>query len=291
MRFIQSNELNKKKWDELIQNSNYYSYSYFLDAVAKNWGAFVDENYTKGLAICFNQSMGIKILYPAFLGRTLEPINLSDEEIDKIFLELKREFKIGVINLEQQINTKIVCSKKVFQLFNPDLKQNTLSKRMLKKAVEHNLTINEPNCDELLSLVINELKSKVKELDTENQKRLIDFIQKLHENKKLISVGIMNAKNEVDGGLFFFDGKDKITYITGACKNDSRNNGGMYLAMANLIEFAKKNNKKVDFGGSNIESIRRFYLSIGGEDHEYFTYEWNDAPFWFNFLRQIKKRF
>ncbi|MFN5418557.1 MAG: hypothetical protein ACK5B9_15975 [Flavobacteriia bacterium] len=290
MRFIQSNELNKKKWDELIQNSNYFSYSYFLDAVAKNWGAYVDENYTKGLAVCFNQTMGIKILYPPFLGRCAEMINLSEKEKVEILNQIQKDFKIGDLNLESEIKSGLVCVKKVFQTYNPSLKQNTLSKRMLKKATESNFTIKEADFSKVLKIIYAELSQKVKELTSDNQDRLSNFIKELDFQNKLISLGIFNVNTELDGGLLFFEGKDKITYITGACNADSRNLGGMYMAMNYLIEYATKNNKKVDFGGSNIESIRRFYISIGGEDQEYFSYHWNKAPLWFNFLRSIKKR-
>lgn len=291
MRFLKSNELNKKKWDELSQKSTYYSKSYFLDAVAKNWGAYVDENYSKGFALVYNEFLGIKIIYPVFLGRGIEFINLSEVEINESLIQVKKEFKTTELNSEIELEGFGNTIKRKYQIYSKNHPYNTQCKRMLKKVKQLNFSIQNVSHELLFPIIYDELKEKVKELSPENYTRLKNTIVNFFQAGKLISFGIFDEQNLLEGGLFFFEGEQKITYITGACKTLSRKNGGMYLAMDYAIQFALKKEKTIDFGGSNMESIRRFYLSLGGEDQFYFSYSWDKAPFWFKILRKIKKKF
>lgn len=291
MRFLKSNELNKKKWDELSHNSTYYSKSYFLDAVAKNWGAYVDSDYSKGFALVYNEFLGVKIIYPVFLGRGIEFLNLSQTEINDAIIQVKQEFKIGDLNSEFELKSLRNPSKKKYQIYSQKHNYNTQSKRMLKKVQGLGFKIKDAPFEQILPIIYTELKEKVKELTPENFIRLKNTIENFSNENKLLSIGIFDEQNKLEGGLFFYNDNERITYITGASKFEARKIGGMYLAMDYVIQLALKEEKTVDFGGSNMESVRRFYCSLGGEDHIYFSYNWDNSPFWFKILRKIKKKF
>lgn len=291
MQFLKSNELNKKKWDELSQNSTYYSKSYFLDVVAKNWGAYVDSDYSKGFALVYNKFLGVKIIYPVFLGRGIEFLNLSENEINEIIPKIKSEFKIGDLNSELELKPFEHLTKKKYQVYTENITYNNQSKRMLKKVKSLAYKIENVPFGEVLPIVYTELKEKVKELTPENFSRLKSTIQNFSKENKLISIGILDEQNKLEGGLFFYNDQNRITYITGASKSKARKVGGMYLAMDHIVQQALKEQKTMDFGGSNMDSIRRFYCSLGGEDRFYFSYNWDNSPFWFKILRKIKKKF
>lgn len=291
MRFLSSHELNKNKWDTLVTQAGgmYFSSSSFLDAMAKNWGAFVDENYSKGFAVCFNRVMGFRLLYPPLFSRTVEFFNLSPDDFNVLPERLKSVFKTGFLQSENELflDNK---SQKTYQVHDPSKAMNTLAKRMLKKACEKTYTVEIHDFRPILPFIRQELSGKVKELNTENLKRLETLLFRLEEREKLLSYGIFNSRTELCGGMFFAQNEGKTVYILGSATKSCRDEGGMYLCMERAIHESLERSSQLDFGGSNIESIRRFYVALGGVDRLYFSYSWDKSPFWFRLLRSLKKK-
>ena len=292
MRFLSSHELNKNKWDILVEQAggNYFSFSFFLDATAKNWGAFVDENYSKGFALAYNRVFGVSMVYPPIFGRTVDFFNLNEAELKTVPNLLKTRFKTGYLQSEVKLDLPEETIR-VYQLHDPEKQLNTLSKRMLKKASDKAYRVENDDFRPILPLIDSQLSGKVRELHGENLQRLEHLLQQLEEQKKLLCYGIFDAENNLCGGLFFAVVNNKIIYILGTALEDCRDSGGMYLCMEQAIREAVKQQKTLDFGGSNIESIRRFYLALGGVDHSYFAYSWDNSPGWFRLIRNLKKRF
>ena len=66
MKLIYRNEIDLEKWDALVRSKSdaaVFSLSSYLDAVAENWCVYVDEKYTKGIAVPFTKRLGVKICY------------------------------------------------------------------------------------------------------------------------------------------------------------------------------------------------------------------------------------
>ena len=59
-------------------------------------------------------------------------------------------------------------------------------------------------------------------------------------------------------------------------------------ALNSAIEYAKENNLKFDFGGSNIEGVKRFNYNLGGIDEVYFMHIQNNGPAWFKLAKRLK---
>lgn len=291
MRFLSSHELNKNKWDTLVAQAGgmHFSASFFLDAMAKNWGVFVDENYTKGFAVCFNRVMGIRVLYPPLFGRTVEFFNLNPADFKTLPELLIPFFQTGFLQSGAELGLENKTLKN-YQVYDPSKTPNTLAKRMLKKATERGYHIETCAFGPVLPFIRQELSAKVKELNPENLKRLETLLFSLEEQGRLLSYGIFNSENELCGGMFFALNDGKMGYILGAAGKSCRDEGGMYLCMEEAIRESLERSFQLDFGGSNIESIRRFYLALGGVDQTYFSYSWDKSPLWFRLLRNLKKK-
>ena len=69
MEFIERKNIDLEKWNRRIQAAeveNIFCYSWYLDAVAENWGALVsDENYSTILPVPYTIKLGIKKFYQA----------------------------------------------------------------------------------------------------------------------------------------------------------------------------------------------------------------------------------
>jgi hypothetical protein len=291
MKLIKSIDLNKKKWNELVlkNKGSYFSFTHFLDAVAKNYAVLTDENYTKGFVIVYNEISKIKIIYPAIFGRTTEFFNMSNIEIQAELKKIKTEFKTGLIQSELNLNLENKTIKKYQQLEN-EIQLNSQAKRMIKKAEKIGITLK--NCDskEFIPILKSSLSGRINTMSSADWDKLNLLCEKLTFEGKIISLGIYNIEGDLCGGVIFSLTNDKIFYILGGALETEKLNGGIYLAMQQAIKTGLNSSKKIDFGGSNIDSIRQFYQNFGGTDVEYYSYSWGNSPFYFKILRKIYKK-
>lgn len=291
MKLIKSIDIDKKKWDKLVRinKGSYFSFTSYFDSVAKNYAILCDENYTKGFAIVYNKKSNIKVIYPPVFGRTIEFFNMKNSEIQTELNKLKNDFKIALIQTELVLNLENKTPIKYQQIEN-EIQLNSQAKRMIKKAEKFGINIKTCESKELIHLLKTVLSGKIKTMNISDWKRLYLLCKKLTFDEKIISFGIYNKENRLSGGLIFSVTNEKIYYILGGALETERINGGIYLAMSQAINFALSNSKKIDFGGSKIDSIRQFYLNFGGKDVEYFSYSWDYSPVHLKILRKIYKK-
>jgi hypothetical protein len=57
--------------------------------------------------------------------------------------------------------------------------------------------------------------------------------------------------------------------------------------MQQAIERTLKEAKPFDFGGSEVDGVRRFNQNLGGIDQHYYIYTWNFAPAWFKLAKRM----
>src|SRR5574338_675384 len=70
IRYLPHAEIDKSKWDSCIDhatNGLVYAYSFYLDAMSKNWDALVLNDYEVVMPLTWNKKFGIFYLYQPFL--------------------------------------------------------------------------------------------------------------------------------------------------------------------------------------------------------------------------------
>jgi lipid II:glycine glycyltransferase (peptidoglycan interpeptide bridge formation enzyme) len=130
------------------------------------------------------------------------------------------------------------------------------------------------------------LSAKISEFTSENLSRLHNLVSNLALNERLTCFGIF-SDGKLEGGMFFMETNTKRMYLKGAARKLTRDSGGMYLCMHYAIQEAIQEQKKFDFGGSEVEGVRRFNQNLGGIDQHYYIYDWNKTPFWFKWSKQL----
>ncbi|MNY52863.1 hypothetical protein D3C86_1885730 [compost metagenome] len=81
-----------------------------------------------------------------------------------------------------------------------------------------------------------------------------------------------------------------VLYLKGTTTEEAKKSGGMYKLIFTAIEYAHAGQKTLDFGGSNVESVRRFNLNFGAEDVVYSQLSWNNAPLWWKLVKKIRDK-
>lgn len=293
MQLIKKSEVNRDKWDTLVNKSpesTIYNQSVFLDVLAENWMLLINDDYSAGLPIPFTVRLGVKGIYTPNFCREFCFIgfdHLSESEIAEALRLLENEFKFCALNLSENY-FKIQVAQKVFQMLTSSQTLNSQAKRSFKKFEKCGLILERTTLDAVLPIVSKELITKVKSLKKIDLDRFEQMIHSLPTDQLLV-LGVKD-ENQWLGGLIFIHWKNKLHYIKGGAKEVAKNNGAMFAMMNQMIDYAFQHQLEVDFGGSNVEGVKRFNKSFDAMDQEYIEWKWNRSPKWFSLLQKLKKR-
>ncbi len=277
MKLKSREELDIHRWDEMIKKdpeSSFFSYSWYLDSVAENWEVLVDENYENGMVLPYFYRLGIKTYYiPVFLQYV--------EVIGKVDWRGFLDDKSFNFYLKGEHEGKRRKTQKIFS-------ERTISKqavRMLKKAEKSGCLIEQTESyTDVLKIIKEELTDKLPELKTK-----MNTLQKLFQSaQKAGFLKVFEIKGK--GGIVCLEDNKQVLYLKGAVVEDCKRNGGMYNVMNEAIEYALGKGKVFDFGGSNIEGVRRFNLNLGGEDVFYTHVIQEKYPVWYSWIKKLKDK-
>ena len=290
-KLVERADLDVQKWDELVartENAALFSFSYYLDAVAENWCALVDENYSVGIALPYSVRAKQHILYTPIFVSYLEILgSLEDTRSMKDFIFanfkiIEAEFKQPILGTPTEVFTT--------QLLDPNQKRKGQVNRMLNKAKRFELeVVRSTDWQRVFAFIESELGGKFSGMTSISLERLKKAYSAA-EQKNAIQVVEIRKNSECVGGIICLESDDQLLYSKGATVEASKENGGMYAAIDAAIQVAIDANKQFDFGGSRVEGVRRFNTSFGGSDLEYFSYRIDKSPLWFRLLREINRR-
>ena len=293
MRFIQREHIDCAKWDALVKSdssASVFSLSTYLDAVAENWCVFTDDHYSKGIALPFTYRLGVKTCYTAVFLRYVEWIGEQTVQFDQLISLLQAEFPGGQICIKQDI-LGYPSEEFVFQRIL-DLTERTINsqaKRMLVKSEKAGFYLEEATAiDGIQAVIAEELPQKIATINDSSLSVLQQLTANL-QSEKLLKIRAVKKDNQLVGGLYLVEFNETVLYLKGAFTAEAKASGAMYFAMNEAIKQAQEAGKNFDFGGSRVEGVRRFNVNLGGHDQVYFSYEWNNAPFWFKLLKKARQ--
>ncbi len=291
MNFIEREHIDIEKWDRLVsttKGSSVFSMSFYLDAVAENWGILVDEDYTRGMAVPFVVRLKIRCCYTPIFVRYLEWFG-SPIDDHRFMVLLKTYFRQGQLNTKQKVRAKKL-KRKVFQVI-PHVSEsdaNSQTKRMLNKFGKSTLEL---NWGDDLSMIMNhirrELPLKIQSLNRATLDRLETLACVLQE-KNMLQMLSVREKGKGVGGIFVVEFNGTLLYLKGAMNKDTKDMGGMYAAMQEAIDLSQAKQLLFDFGGSNAEGVKRFNTNLGGQDAKYYAVSWDNSPKWYQIIMKIR---
>jgi hypothetical protein len=281
---VNSEEI-RAKWDELVSlhDASVFSESVYLDATSENWSILYSDDLKSGMACPFVVKGGVKILVTPFFNRFMEWIGdpVSEQEITEA---LKSEFPVA----DLQVGAGFGLNQRIYQALNlGELKLNQQAKRSLNKAAEFTVT-EEKHILFMMELLQNKLKDKIHGINDQT----LPVLEKLVTGYERTRLKQFNLYRENDwlGGIWILETNKTVLYLKGTTTEEAKKSGGMYKLMLTGIEHAHSSGKVFDFGGSNVESVRRFNLNFGAKDVVYSQLSWNNAPFWWKTVKTIRDK-
>ncbi|MFT6922273.1 MAG: hypothetical protein ACJA1C_001275 [Crocinitomicaceae bacterium] len=289
MKIVERKNIDLARWENLTNKQggiSLFAKAWYLDAVAEKWCVLVNDDYSRGIALPYSKRAGVEVLYSPIFGRYSELIGeFKEDELAQI----KERFKVIEFACRQELFHK--TEERIYQAISDfdSHKLGSQAKRSLKKAEKNGFSV---ALTDDYSNVFSKVKEELNHKFTGITEKSLGALEQLFENaKQAEAIKVFNvAGNGNLGGIVCFESKDQLLYVKGAVDSETKSNGGMYLALNTAIEYAKENNLKFDFGGSNVEGVKRFNYNLGGVDEVYFMHVQNNGPAWFKLAKRLKAR-
>lgn len=295
IRFVRHNEIDRKKWDSCIDssmNSIIYAYSWYLDIVCPGWNALIEDDYLSVMPLTAKRKFGINYLYPPYFAQQLGIFSQSEISFEKAQLFLNQipetyrfiEIHLNVYNtfeypgfqIKKNINLLLDLNASYEELrknFSNDAKRN------IAKSVRHCLRLqkNIPP-EEVISIFRKNTGKKISNLKDKHYRTLLTLIRACSERGFVETWGAFSKNNCLCTGVVWLIQKKRAIFLFSGNTANGKKTGGMYFLIDQFIrEYAEKE-MILDFEGSNIPGLARFYKGFGSMETVYLQVRKNTLP-------------
>lgn len=292
IEFLTREDIDCKRWNTTIDNAfngNIYAYSWYLDVVSPNWGALATNDYGYLFPLTIKRKYGINyIVQPLYCQQLglFSSNHISADIVDLFIDKIPAKFKYVDLNLNIHNKTNkytehtnkrktymldlLNYNEQVFRNYN----QNT--KRNIFKAItnEFALTSTLPPGDFMkfyrqYGFMVDRKK------DSLTIEKLIETL--LIHNKATIA-GVTDKNNELCAVALFAESHNTLHYLLGSAEPKNKKKGAMFYLMDGIIRNHCRMDKVLDFEGSMILSIARFFEGFGANPCTFYNYKKNVLP-------------
>ncbi len=286
LHFVSHAQIDFARWDEAIQtcyNENPYAYSGWLNMVCPQWCALVNSDYSILMPLPVKVKLGIPyISQPPF---TQQLGIFASQAVDSTFIEKALEsIPKKYLKVYLQLNTDnapfehsherptygISLNRPyeaLYNEFNAHHKRNVSKAVALNQAGQINIIASTDG-----SLFINLFKQTVGQKDSTLKRRDYLIMEKLLASGQGQILFCTGSSGEVLAGLFYLMSRTKTVNLFNFNTAGGRSSKAMYLLVNHWIKCTSSQNLWLDFEGSEIPSIARFYLGFGGLEKKYQTF-------------------
>ncbi len=295
IKYLTNSEIDKKKWDDCVRdsfNGIIYSYSWYLDIVAENWQALVENDYERILPLVSGNKWNIDYLYQPVFTQQLGVISksiLTEEVVSSFLTAIPGKFKFAEINLNT-LNKIKPGNYKIIQWQNFELDlinsyenlykgYSTNLKRNLKKAENAGLTISKNvKPDEIIDLFKSNRGRKIKSLKEEHYQKLKRISYVGIYKGLILTYGVYSNHNQLLAGAIFARSKNKMIFLFSGLSEEGKESHAVAFLLDSFIKEHSQHHLTLDFEGSNDPNLARFYQSYGSSLCTYPHIKFNRLP-------------
>jgi hypothetical protein len=301
IKYIKHADIDSEKWQQCIENapnSRLYANEWHLDRTAEIWDALIWGDYEYVMPLPVRTKMSISYVYQPLYSQQLGIFPAPGNQIATTFYQtLYKAFRYTdiQINSENPIiksDNSISFSPRKNYLLPLNHDYNSISsnyskntKRNIAKANQNNLNlIAGIRLEDFLEFKKENLSTKLSKADFGKLKNIVAFGQ----YKGIGEVyGVYSPDNKLCAAVYFCRWKDRVIYLNAASSNSGKELGAMYFLLDNFIRTNAGRELKIDFEGSMIPGVERFYKGFGAMAETYFQLQINRLPLLLKGLKNI----
>lgn len=276
---LRHNEIDFRLWDYALSksiNQFGYAYSWYLNIVSPGWEALITKNYEYIMPLPVKRKYGIPYIVQPVLTQQLGIF--SDSQITK---EIIQQFISAIPYYSYEINLndcnkgqdEIICRtnfvlplQSTYEEIASGYSKNTV--RNIHKANKSGLLVN-------MSIDKEEFVNFYFTIEKNYTNTREDLLRKLLVKgtaQELINIpGIRNSKNKLVAALCMLKSERRVIYLVPVSNDEGKKSSAMFMLLDNIIKSNAATECLLDFEGSEIEGIARFYKGFGAVNRPYYV--------------------
>ena len=299
INYLTYQQINKTNWDACIDkadNGLIYGYSFYLDAMAKNWDALVlsagsgGNDYEAVMPLTWNKKYSIHYLYQPPFTACLGVFGklITAETINKFLLAIPAKFKYWDIyfnpgnlfklhdfDLYQRMNYVLKLNKPYENLYAA-YRENV--QRNIKKSEQFQLSINKNIAIAEVIRLAKEQANSFATIADDDFNRFEKLFGLLYSKQKATTYGVYTKEGQLIASAVFFFSHSRAYYIMVGNHPNGKTLGASHALINAFIKDHAGEDLLLDFEGSDIPSLAFFYSSFGAVEEKYSAVKLNRLP-------------
>jgi len=303
IKFVVNKDIDRVKWDQCIANSPFgivYAYSWYLDRICQNWDALIWGDYLYIMPLVNNRKYGISYVYQPFFTQQLgvfSSLPIEPAIVDRFLNSIPKQFRLTDMNLN--IGNVLKTSNFGFRHnttyhlnLQPDISviragYNSNTRRNVQKAIQNKISISPvSDIDLFQKFTQDNLHEKSPEIKSKHYLALRKVVNYALEHQLGEIYGAWDLGNNLVASVFFVTSNQMSIYLAASSNQAGIEQSAMFLLVDTFIEKNAGKKQILDFEGSNIPGVARFYAGFGAAPETYYSVHQNRLP---KLLRIFKK--
>lgn len=274
---IKHKAIDYQRWDNTVADSLIplvYAFSWYLDIVSPGWEALVTPDYEYIMPLPTKTKYKIPYLTQPILTQQLGI--LSKKEINT---EIVEEFinAIPYYSYEINLNENNFCHRAhEYPNFILSLRQNY--EQLVSQFTKNNLRNIERARKQALSvkccISAEEFMNLYFSVDKEYRMVKRTILEKIldhgKKNNSIKLMGVFSGNHELIAAACLLIASKRITYLLPVSNETGKKHSAMFLLIDEIIRNEAGKDVNLDFEGSKIDGVARFYKGFGAKNHPYY---------------------
>ena len=246
------------------------------------WNALVFGNYEAGMAVPIKRKLGLSMAYqPAFTQKLIwigqmpddEGLELISDLIRSHYGDLRINTELNLAGLNQRSRTNLILDlnkdyESLTAAYSKDLRKN-----LRKVEVQGLQLVEESNAQNAISLYRQAYGSLNPHLQDSDYERFNHYIEKIIPLNRALAYSVESSQSDQPlASIVLLSSHGRLHYVLGAPSTEGRKLNGLSYAIDQVIKQNALSPTILDFEGSSIESVARYYRSFGAIAEEFFEY-------------------
>ncbi|MCF8361294.1 MAG: hypothetical protein K9G70_01590 [Prolixibacteraceae bacterium] len=290
IKLLNNNEIDIKHWDAVVRaspNARVYAESWYLDIVYPDWQGLVWGDYHYVMPVSMASKFGIRYIFQPVYAQQQGIFPPATPEITAQFVsklkELVRFFEISMNSLNVSINDEPEITEGVNYVLslNNSYEQifagySSHAKRYIRKAQRENDLLAGIPAHEFLSF---KEKFSGEVYKNKHREALRKIVTKSVAAQRGIIYGAYTGPNELCAAAFFMFEPRRLTYLNSVSSPLGKEERAMFAIVDRFIRDYANSPFLLDFEGSQVEGIARFFSGFGAQPEHYQKLKYNKLPF------------
>jgi hypothetical protein len=296
VRYLRNAEIDKEKWDNRVAQASQsliYHQAQYLDIICgQAWGALVWNDYECIMPIPERSKAFIKYIYHPLLCQQLGIIGAYNSAMIELFWNalVKRYNYIDFawnecnkIDLENQSNIPIQLKKNhILSLAETAeelyLKFSTNCKKNIQKCLKSDIQISDTYpLENAITFYKKNTAEKTAGLSESDYILIQKSLNFLYQSGQVVCYEAL-LDGETAAMMVLGNYKNRLYYLMGSSSENGRKLGAMHCLFQHIIYKYQSSNYILDFEGSEIEGIAKFFKGFGAKEVYFPVTKYNKLP-------------